>query len=90
MPITPINQSKNAKVPVNKVKFRSTQAIYGQGVYGIAVYRAGVSSSVPTNQSKSVSAAATIAIGSPIGLLLALTYADQIVVSGGWVNQPKN
>ena len=43
---------------------------------------------VPTNISKS-SVGTTITVGSPIGLLLALTYSTT-TSSGGWTNQTKN
>lgn len=90
MPIAPTNQSKNSVSLVNKVKTRLAQAIYGQGVYGIAVYGVGIPSSVLTNQTKSSTGTTTLQQGSPIGLLLSLTYASDIIIGSGITNQSKS
>lgn len=90
MPVSPTNQTKNIVTPTNKVKFRNAQAIYGQGIYGLAVYGVGTPSVVPTNQTKSSQGSVTIYTGSPIGLLLSLTYSSDIVIGSGVTNQSKN
>lgn len=90
MPIAPTNQSKHVVTPTNKVKFRNAQAIYGQGIYGLAIYGVGAPSVVPINQSKSSTGVTTLEEGSPIGLLLSLTYASDIIIGSGVTNQSKN
>ncbi len=88
--ISGTNQSKNAVAPSNKVKFRNSQAIYGQGIYGLITYGVGVASGVPTNQNKSPQGQTTITAGMPIGLLLSLTYSSTIIIGSGVTNQSKN
>lgn len=75
MSVSGTNQSKNIATP------------YGQRKAG--VYWGGFAIS-PTNQSKSSAGGLTIPAGSPIGLLLSLTYADDVVLSSGFINQSKS
>jgi len=92
MPITPTNQLKSTATPTGAVKGYAKQGVYGIGVYGTALYGVGVAGfGVPTNAIKSsIDVATIIAVGSPIGLLLSLTYAEELSLSGGIVNQIKN
>lgn len=90
MPIAPTNQSKNTVTPSNQGKFGNTQAIYGLGVYGLVTYGVGTPSNIPTNQSKSSNGAVTLDEGSPMGLLLSLTYSSTIISGNGVTNQSKN
>lgn len=90
MPIAPTNQSKNIVTPSNQGKFGNTQAIYGLGVYGLVVYGVGTPSGIPTNQSKSSNGSVSLDIGSPIGLLLSLTYSSTIISGNGVTNQSKS
>lgn len=89
MPISPTNRSKSVIVPNNDNK--TGIVLWGDNDFtwgGIDVTW-GVNYNV-TNRSKSTSATTTIAAGSPIGLLLALTYASTVVIGGGWINRNKN
>ncbi len=88
--ISGTNQSKNIVSPYNVVKTRNAQAIYGMGIYGLVTYGVGVPSGTPTNQSKSTLPITTIPAGTPIGLLLALTYANDVTVGSSVVNQSKS
>ena len=90
MAVSGTNQSKTVVSPYNTVKTRNAQAIYGMGIYGIAVYGVGVPSGIPTNQSKSASGSITISAGSPMGLLLSITYPSDVVIGSGFINQQKS
>lgn len=87
--ISGVNQSKNIVTPTNVVKTRNAQAIYGMGIYGIATYGVGTPSGIPTNQNKSSMGGSSISIGSPMGLLLSITY-PATVTTGSMVNQSKS
>ncbi len=84
------NQSKNIVTPYNVVKTRNAQAIYGMGIYGLVTYGVGVPAGTPTNQSKSTTGAITINAGSPMGLLLSITYPNTFVIGSGFINQSKS
>ena len=88
--ISGTNQSKNIVTPYNVVKTRNAQAIYGMGIYGLVTYGVGVTSGLPSNQSKSTVPVTTISAGTPMGLLLTLTYANDITVGSGVINQQKS
>ena len=88
--ISGTNQSKNIVTPYNVVKTRNAQAIYGMGIYGLVTYGVGVPSGLPSNQSKSTVPVTTISAGTPMGLLLTLTYANDITVGSGVINQQKS
>lgn len=88
--ISGTNQSKNIVTPYNVVKTRNAQAIYGMGIYGLVTYGVGVPSSIPTNQPKSASGTITINAGSPMGLLLSITYPTTFVIGSGFINQSKS
>ncbi len=84
------NQSKNIVTPYNVVKTRNAQAIYGMGIYGLVTYGVGTPSGTPTNQNKSPSGTITISAGSPMGLLLSITYPTTFVIGSGFINQSKS
>lgn len=90
MPISPQNQSKSVTIPRGTRK--AGVYLWGdvEATWGDATATWGDFAIAPVNISKSVSATSSIPIGSPIGLLLSLTYADEVIISGGWVNQSKN
>ncbi len=89
--ISGTNQPKNTVSPVGQVKGYAVQATYGVGVYGLATYGVGTPGfGVKTNQSKSTVPATTIPAGSAMGLLLTLTYANDITVGSGVTNQSKS
>lgn len=89
MPITPTNLNKN---PSSFSGARKT-GIYFWGdtmaTWGDAVATWG-SSYVVTNIDKNTPATTTTVIGSPIGLLLSLTYATATTSGSGWTNINKN
>lgn len=89
--ISGTNQSKNTVSPSGQAKGYTSQAVYGVGVYGIAVYGVGTSGfGVVVNQDKSTIPAVTIPTGSAMGLLLTLTYANDVTVGSGVTNQSKS
>lgn len=88
--ISGTNQPKTIVSPLNTVKTRNTQAIYGMGIYGLVVYGVGAPSGVPTNQTKSTTGQTTITAGTPMGLLLSITYPTTFVIGSGFINQSKS
>lgn len=91
MPITPTNRTKNVITPDNKAKGASLSAVYGVGVYGYATYGVGtVGYESFVNRDKSPNGVTTIYQGSPIGLLLSLTYANTFTSGTGFTNRTKN
>ena len=91
MTATFTNLPKNTPSFTSKIKGYAQQAIYGVGVYGIALYGVGTSGfGTITNRTKSTIPLTTIYAGTPMGLLLTLTYANDITVGGGVTNQSKS
>ena len=91
MTATFTNLPKNTISPSNKIKGYAQQAVYGIGVYGLAVYGVGVAGfGIFTNRAKTPIGTTSTAIGSPMGLLLTLTYATATQSSNGFTNQTKN
>ena len=91
MPITPTNQAKNTISPSGARK--AGLYLWGDpvGTWGDTVATWGGSGLVSaTNQSKSSTGSSTILAGTPIGLLLALTYANNITTGATWINTNKN
>lgn len=89
--ISGTNQSKNTVIPSGQAKGYASQAVYGVGVYGMAVYGVGTSGfGVVVNQDKSTIPAVTIPTGSAMGLLLSLTYANDVTVGSSVTNQSKS
>lgn len=88
--ISGTNQSKNTVTPYNVVKTRNAQAVYGLGVYGLVTYGVGIPQGTPTNQTKSPNGSTTISAGTPMGLLLSITYPTTFVVGTGFINQSKS
>ena len=88
--ITGTNQSKNIVSPYGARK----AGIYLWGdieaTWGDVLATWGGLQLVPTNQSKSTVPAVTIPTGSAIGLLLTLTYASDVTVGSGVINQSKS
>lgn len=89
MPIAPVNLNKN----ISTFSGGRKAGIYSWGdtlaTWGDALAPWGNSYSV-TNVNKSTSTVITIPAGSPIGLLLALTYASTQTIGNGWTNINKN
>jgi len=91
MTATFTNQTKNNITPSNKLKGYATQAVYGIGVYGLAVYGVGVAGfGIFTNRAKTPIGTTSTVIGSPMGLLLSITYATSTSSGSGWTNQLKS
>lgn len=90
MPITPTNITKHIISPYNKVKGFASQAIYGVGVYGRAIYGQGTSGVASMTNAVKHSPATGTTIGSPMGLLLTITYATSTSTGSGWYNVNKN
>lgn len=89
MSIIPTNIAKNTISPIGES--RGISYLWGDTVrtWGDAVATWGYAYSV-TNVTKNTPSSTTISIGSPIGLLLTLTYSSTISFGGGWVNQSKS
>jgi hypothetical protein len=85
MSVTGTNQTKTAVSPTGQ--FKLAWGGYGYARYNQSYY--GQSGSI-TNQSKSTFGAIAVAIGTPIGLLLTLTYAAAFTVGSGVTNQSKS
>jgi len=88
--ISGTNQSKNTVSPTGARKagvytWGDTEATWGDV---IATWGGLLIS--PTNQSKSTVPSTTIPAGSAMGLLLTLTYASDITVGSGVINQSKS
>lgn len=90
MPVVPTNQSKNIVTPTGARKY----GVYSWGdpeaTWGDSLATWGDLVIAPTNQTKSTSGSSTLSEGSPMGLLLTLTYASDIVVGAGVTNQSKS
>lgn len=89
MPITPTNIPKNNINPVNKSKgigaeWADLVASWADSFYGWA------DSATVTNAVKHSPATGTTTIGSPMGLLLTITYATSTSTGSGWYNVNKN
>lgn len=90
MPITPTNKSKNIVTMVGGRK---------AGIYlwndivatwdDITATWGGVSTAM-TNQTRTPSSSVTIYQGSPMGLLLSITYPSTFTIGSGVTNQPKS
>jgi hypothetical protein len=84
------NQSKTIVTPTGDRK----AGVYSWGdtgaTWGDSIATWGNFSLTPTNQSKSTFGTTTIYAGTPIGLLLTLTYASTFTVGSGVTNQPKS
>lgn len=89
MAITPTNQNKN----ISSFSGEGKTNVYFWGdtvaTWGDAIASWGTSYSV-TNITKNIPATTTTVVGSPIGLLLTLTYATAITSGAGWTNINKN
>lgn len=85
MPIAPTNQIKNNANGTGQ--FKLAWGGYGYARYEQSYYGQGGS---PTNQSKSTSGSTTIYLGSPVGLLLSITYPTTFTVGSGATNQSKS
>ncbi len=90
MAVSGTNQSKNIASPYGQRK--AGVYFWGDSVatWGDALATWGNSLLAPTNQSKSTLPITTIPTGSPIGLLLALTYANDVTVGSSVINQSKS
>lgn len=89
MSITPTNISKNTISPIGES--RGISYLWGDTVRTWSDTTATWGYSfVVTNVTKNIPASTTTVIGSPIGLLLTLTYATATTSGGGWVNQSKS
>lgn len=90
MSVVGVNQSKTIVTPSGQRK----AGIYFWGdslaTWGDALATWGGVTLSPTNQSKSIFGAVTITAGTPIGLLLTLTYASDFTIGSGVTNQPKS
>lgn len=90
MPISPTNQAKNSIVGVGARK----AGIYLWGdviaTWGDALATWGNVSIAPTNQEKSPQGSVTIYAGTPMGLLLSITYPTTFAIGGGVTNQSKS
>ena len=87
--ITPTNISKNPITPTGVAKSLSYYWGDPNATWGDAIATWG-SNYVVTNIVKNTPTSTTTVVGSPIGLLLTLTYATAITSGGGWTNQPKS
>jgi len=85
MTVVGTNQIKNNANGVGQ--FKLSWGGYGYARYGMSYYGQGGGI---TNQSKSPRGITTTVIGSPIGLLLSLTYATIITTGSGVTNQSKS
>lgn len=85
MTVIGTNQNKNNANGIGQ--FKLAWGGYGFARYGQSFY--GQSGGV-TNQNKSTFGVTTIYAGSPMGLLLTLTYASTISVGSGVTNQSKS
>lgn len=88
--ISGTNQSKNAVTPTGARKY----GVYAWGdteaTWGDALATWGDLLIAPTNQLKSSNGATTLDEGSPMGLLLSLTYSSTIISGNGVTNQSKS
>lgn len=85
MPITPHNPIKNNATGTGRTKTYSGG--YGYARYGLSYYGQGGG---VTNQTKSPNVGVTITAGTPMGLLLAITYPTTFNLGSGWKNRSKN
>jgi hypothetical protein len=90
MSITPTNQNKNAISPIGSRK----AGIYlwgdSEATWGDAAATWGDVAISPTNQERTPSGAVVIAVGTPIGLLLSITYPATFSIGSGFINQSKS
>lgn len=90
MSVSGTNQSKTIVSPVGNRKY----GIYTWGdalaTWGDSLATWGNLAISPTNQSKSSQGAVTITAGTPMGLLLSLTYSSDIIIGSGVTNQSKS
>ncbi len=84
------NQSKNIASPYGQRK--AGVYLWGdlEATWGDPVATWGGVMIAPSNQSKSTLPLTTITAGTPIGLLLALTYANDVTIGSSVVNQSKS
>lgn len=88
--ISGTNQSKNIVTPYGQRK--AGIYFWGDSVasWGDSLTTWGNLFITPTNQSKSTVPSVTIPSGSAIGLLLTLTYANDVTVGSSVINQSKS
>ena len=88
--ISGTNQSKNIVTPYGQRK----AGIYfwgdSEATWGDTLATWGGLAIAPTNQTKSTVPVTTIPVGSAMGLLLTLTYANAVTVGSGVTNQSKS
>lgn len=90
MPISPTNQTKNT---VTMIGSRKTGVyLWGDSVatWGDSVATWGDSVASPTNQTKTSTGSTTIYAGTPMGLLLSITYPTTFGIGSVITNQPKS
>lgn len=90
MPAVGTNQSKNTVTPTGARKagiytWGDTEATWGDALATWGNYQI-----VPTNQTKSTFNSTTIYAGTPMGLLLSITYPTTFTVGSGVTNQSKS
>lgn len=86
MTVVGTNQNKNNANGTGQ--FKLAWGGYGYARYGMSYY--GQAGGGITNQLKSPRGIVTTVVGSPIGLLLSLTYATIISTGSGVTNQSKS
>lgn len=90
MAVVGVNQSKTIVTPSGQRK----AGVYFWGdsmaTWGDSLATWGGLTVSPTNQSKSTFGAVAIVAGTPIGLLLTLTYSSGFTIGAGVTNQPKS
>lgn len=93
--ITPSNKTKTAISPVNK-DFGSFYLLAEDGDFIVQEDGSLIIIDLPSyavsgiNQTKTSFGSVTIQAGSPMGLLLTLTYPTTFTVGSGVINQPKS
>lgn len=90
MSVTGTNQSKNTVTPTGGRKYGVYTWGDAEATWGDSLATWGNLSITPTNQNKSTFGVTTVYAGTPIGLLLTLTYASTFSVGSGVVNQSKS
>lgn len=90
MTVIGTNQPKNIVTPSGQRK----SGVYTWGdtgaTWGDATATWGNFQIIPSNQSKTPSSAVTVYSGTPMGLLLTLTYSSDFTVGSGVTNQAKS
>lgn len=89
MPIAPTNLNKNTSTFSGARKTGTYFWGDSSANWGDAIAAWGAVYSV-TNITKNIPASTTTVVGSPVGLLLAITYATATTSGGGWTNISKN